>query len=94
MIRPLSDRVIIRRIAEIEKTASGLYIPEQHKEKPAEGIVVAVGIGRRTENGNLVPLEVKAGDKVLFGKYAGSEADTGGEKLLILREEEILAILE
>jgi chaperonin GroES len=94
MIRPLADRVIVRRVEEVAKTASGLYIPDQHKEKPAEGIVVAIGIGRRTESGNLIPLEVKAGDKVLFGKYAGSEADTGGEKLLILREEEILAILE
>lgn len=97
MIRPLYDRVVVRRAAELEKTTSGLYIPESGKEKPAEGVVLAVGAGRKPDSGGRIPLEVEIGDKILFGKYAGNEAEldagNGTEKLVILREEEIMVIL-
>jgi chaperonin GroES len=94
-IRPLHDRVIIRRIEASEaKTAGGLYIPDSAKEKPQEGEVVAVGKGKLLENGSRVEPDVKEGDRVLFGKYAGSEVKLDGEELLIMREDEILGVIE
>ena len=94
-IRPLHDRVILRRISDAEtKTAGGLYIPDSAKEKPQEGEVVAVGKGKLLENGSRVEPDVKEGDRVLFGKYAGTEVKLDGEELLIMREEEILGIIE
>jgi chaperonin GroES len=94
-IRPLHDRVILRRITEAEsKTAGGLYIPDTAKEKPQEGEVVAVGKGKLLENGSRVEPDVKEGDRVLFGKYAGTEIKIEGEELLIVREDEILGIIE
>jgi chaperonin GroES len=94
-IRPLHDRVIIRRIDANEvKTSGGLYIPDTAKEKPQEGEVVAVGKGKLLENGSRVEPDVKAGDRVLFGKYSGTEVKLDGEELLIMREDEILGIIE
>ena len=93
-VRPLGDRVIVRRIEEEEKTKGGLIIPDTAKEKPMEGEVVAVGKGRMLENGKVQPMEVKKKDRVLFGKYAGSEIKIGGEDRLILREDEILCVIE
>jgi chaperonin GroES len=93
-IRPLYDRLVIRRIEEKETKQGGLYIPDSAKEKPQEGEVVAVGQGKRLENGQLAPLDVKAGDRILFGKYSGSEIKLDGEEYLILREDEVLGILE
>ena len=92
MLRPLYDRVLVRRVVEEEKSRGGLYIPEQAKEKPAQGEVLAVGQGRRPDSGGLIELETKVGDRVLFGKYSGTEIEIGDEKLLILREDEILGI--
>jgi chaperonin GroES len=94
-IRPLHDRVILRRIdANETTTAGGLYIPDSAKEKPQEGEVVAVGKGKLLENGTRVEPDVKAGDRVLFGKYSGTEVKLDGEELLIMREDEILGIIE
>lgn len=93
-IRPLYDRVVIKRIEETENMKGGLYIPDSAKEKPQEGEVVAVGQGKRLENGKLATLDVKVGDRILFGKYSGSEIKLDGEDYLILREDEILGILE
>jgi chaperonin GroES len=94
-IRPLHDRVIIRRISENEtKTAGGLYIPDSAKEKPQEGEVVAVGKGKLLENGTRIEPDVKEGDRILFGKYAGTEVKLDGEELLIMREDEILGIID
>ncbi len=93
MIRPLYDRAVVRRVIEEERSKGGLYIPEQAKEKPAQGEVLAIGQGRRLESGAVVPLEIAAGDKVLFGKYSGTEIELDGEKLLILREDEILGVV-
>ena len=93
MIRPLYDRVVVRRVVEEERSKGGLFIPEQAKEKPAQGEVLAVGQGRRPDNGGLIPLETKVGDRVLFGKYSGTEVELDGEKLLILREDEILGVI-
>ncbi len=93
-IRPLGDRVLVRRIKEEEKTKGGIIIPDTAKEKPQEGKVVAVGKGKVTEDGKLVAPEVKAGDKILFGKYSGSEFKHEGEDLLILREDDILGVIE
>ena len=94
-IRPLHDRVILRRIdANETKTSGGLYIPDSAKEKPQEGEVVAVGKGKLLENGSRVEPDVKAGDRVLFGKYSGTEVKIDGEELLIMREDEILGIIE
>lgn len=92
-IRPLRDRLIVRRLEEEEKTKGGIIIPDSAKEKPLSGEVVAVGNGKVLEDGRVVPLEVKAGDKVLFGKYAGSEIKVDGEELLMLREEDVLGVL-
>ena len=92
--RPLHDRVVVKRVAEEEKTKGGIIIPDTAKEKPMEGEIVAVGPGARDENGKLVALDVKAGDRILFGKYSGSEIKVDGDEYLILREDEILGVLE
>ena len=91
-MRPLYDRVVVRRLAEEEKVGS-LFIPEVGKEKPAQGIVISVGQGRKTDTGERVALDVAVGDKVLFGKYAGNEVEIDLEKLVILNENEIMAVL-
>ena len=93
-IRPLQDRVIVERIAEEEKTKGGIIIPDTAKEKPQEGKVIAVGKGKVNENGKIVPLSVKAGDKILFGKYSGTEVKLNGNEYLIMREEDILGVVE
>jgi len=93
-IRPLQDRVIVRRIKEEDRTKGGLYIPDTAKEKPAEGTVIAVGNGKILEDGSVRKLDVKEGDRVLFGKYSGNEVKIDGEEHLILREDEILGVLE
>jgi len=93
-IRPLGDRVLVRRIKEEEKTKGGIIIPDTAKEKPQEGKVIAVGKGKRDDGGKLVAPEVKAGDKILFGKYSGSEIKLDGEEHLIMREDDILGILD
>ena len=93
-IRPLHDRIIVKRLAEEEKTKGGIIIPDTAKEKPLEGSVIAVGHGRILEDGKVRPMDVKKGDKVLFGKYAGTEIKIDSEEHLILREEDILAVLE
>ena len=93
-IRPLQDRVIVKRLAEEEKTKDGIIIPDTAKEKPQEGKVIAVGKGKVTEEGKVIPLDVKAGDKILFGKYSGTEIKIEGEEHLIMREEDILGVIE
>lgn len=93
-IRPLQDRIIVKRIAEEEKTKGGIIIPDTAKEKPQEGKVIAVGKGKVSEDGKVMPLDVKAGDKVLFGKYAGTEIKIDGEEHLIMREDDILGVIE
>ena len=93
-IRPLQDRVIVQRIAEEEKTKGGLIIPDTAKEKPQEGKIVAVGKGKLNEDGKITPLDVKVNDRVLFGKYSGSEINIDGEEHLIMREDDILGIIE
>jgi chaperonin GroES len=93
-IRPLGDRILVKRIQEEEKTKGGIIIPDTAKEKPQEGRVVAVGKGKTTEDGKLITPDVKAGDRILFGKYAGSEIKLEGEEHLILREDDILGVLE
>jgi chaperonin GroES len=92
-VRPLHDRLIVRRIAEKETAKGGIIIPDTAKEKPQEGEVLAVGSGKILENGTKVALEVKVGDKVLFGKYSGNEMKIEGEEVLIIREDDVLAIL-
>jgi chaperonin GroES len=94
MIRPLQDRIVVRRVKEDEKTKGGLFIPDSAKEKPVEAMVLAVGNGKILEDGTVRKLDVKAGDRVLFGKYTGSEVKIDGEDALILREDDILGILE
>jgi len=93
-IRPLQDRIIVKRLAEEEKTKGGIIIPDTAKEKPLEGAVIAVGNGRVLEDGKVRPLDIKKGDKVLFGKYAGTEIKLDGVEHLILREEDVLAVIE
>ncbi len=93
-LRPLNDRVVVKRTEEEEKTAGGIIIPDTAKEKPVQGEVVAVGNGKVLEDGTRRPLDVKAGDKVLFGKYAGTDIKVEGEELLIMREDDILAIVD
>ena len=92
--RPLHDRVVVRRLTAEEKTAGGIFIPDTAKEKPMEGEVVAVGPGARNEQGEVVALEVKAGDRILFGKWSGTEVKLDGEELLIMKESDILGIIE
>lgn len=93
-LRPLHDRIIVERISEDEKTASGIIIPDTAKEKPQKGKVVAVGKGKVTDDGKILPLDIKAGDVVLFGKYAGTEVKIDNEDKLIMREDDVLAIVE
>jgi chaperonin GroES len=93
-IRPLQDRVIVKRLEEEEKTKGGIIIPDTAKEKPQEGKVIAVGKGKMTDEGKLIPLDVKAGDRILFGKYAGTEVKIEGDEHLIMREEDILGVIE
>jgi len=93
-IRPLYDRVVVKRIETTEQMQGGLYIPDTAKEKPQEGEVVAVGKGKRLEDGKIIPLDVQVGDKILFGKYSGSDIKLDGEELLIMREDEVLGILD
>jgi chaperonin GroES len=93
-IRPLHDRVIVERVEEETKTAGGLFIPDSAKEKPQKGIIIAAGKGKKTEDGKLLPLDVKIGDQVLFGKYSGTEIKLDGKEYLMMREDEILAVLE
>jgi chaperonin GroES len=93
-IRPLQDRIIVKRIAEEEKTNGGIIIPDTAKEKPQEGQVTAVGKGKLNEDGKVTPLDVKVGDKVLFGKYSGTEIKVEGEEHLIMREDDILGVIE
>ena len=93
-IRPLHDRVIVKRVKEEEKTKGGIIIPDTAKEKPVEGKVIAVGNGKITDDGKVRKLEVKAGDRVLFGKYSGTEVKIDGEEYFILREEDIVGIID
>ena len=92
--RPLQDRVLIRRLDSEEKTAGGIIIPDTAKEKPMEGEIVAVGAGARNETGAIVALDVKAGDRVLFGKWSGTEVKIDGEELLIMKESDIMGVIE
>ena len=92
-IKPLADRVVIKPLESIEKTKGGIYVPDTAKEKPQEGKVMAVGTGRTTEDGKVVKLDLKVGDKVLYGKYAGTEVTVDGEEYLIVRESDVLAII-
>jgi chaperonin GroES len=93
-IKPLYDRILVKRLEEQDKTAGGLYIPDSAKEKPLEALVVAVGAGKVQEDGSLRKLEVKAGDKILFSKYSGSDIKIDGAEHLILREDDVLAVIE
>jgi chaperonin GroES len=93
-IKPLQDRILVRRLEEKEVKKGGIIIPDTAKEKPQEGEVVAVGPGKVTEDGERQPMEVKVGDKILFGKYSGSEVKLGDEEFLIMREEDVLGILQ
>ena len=93
-IRPLYDRIVVKRVEEQETVKGGIIIPDSAKEKPQEAEVIAVGNGKRTDDGKLIPLEVKKGDRVLFGKYSGNEIKIDGQEYLILREDEILGVLE
>ncbi|MCL5671763.1 MAG: co-chaperone GroES [Acidobacteria bacterium] len=93
-LRPLHDRILIKRVEEKETVKGGIIIPDTAKEKPQEGEVVAVGTGKKTEDGKIIPLDVKAGDRVLFGKYSGNDIKIDDQEYLILREDEILGVLE
>ena len=93
-ITPLHDRVLVRRIEQDQKTAGGIIIPDTAQEKPQEGEVVAVGSGGRSEDGKVTPLDVKAGDRILFGKWSGSEVKVEGEELLIMKESDIMGVIE
>ena len=92
--RPLHDRILIKRIEEKETMKGGIIIPDSAKEKPQEGEVIAVGNGKKTEDGKVIPLDVKAGDRILFGKYSGTEIKIDDEEYLILKEEEVLGVME
>ena len=92
--RPLHDRVLVRRVEAEEKTAGGIIIPDTAKEKPQQGKVIAVGKGKKTEDGKLLPLDVKVGDKILFGKYAGTEIKLDGKEFLMMREDDVLGVIE
>ena len=93
-IRPLYDRIVVKRIEEQEQKVGGLFIPDSAKEKPQEGEVVAVGKGKRLEDGKIIPLDVQVGDRILFGKYSGSDIKLDGDEYLIMREDEVLGILD
>jgi chaperonin GroES len=92
--RPLHDRVVVRRLESEEKTSGGIIIPDTAKEKPQEGAIVAVGPGARDENGKIVPMDLKAGDRVLFGKWSGTEVKIDGEDLLIMKESDVMGVIE
>ena len=93
-LRPLQDRILVKRIEEEEKTAGGIYFPDTAKEKPQMGLIVSVGNGKKTEDGKVIPVDVKAGDRVLFGKYAGTEVKVEGNDYLIMREDDILGVID
>ena len=93
-LRPLQDRILVQRVKEEEKTKGGIIIPDTAKEKPVEGRVIAAGIGKLSEEGNRIALEVKKGDRILFGKYSGNEIKMEGEEYLIMREDDVLSIIE
>jgi chaperonin GroES len=93
-VRPLQDRVLIKRLEEETKTAGGIIIPDNHKEKPAQGEVVSIGTGYRLKDGSIRSLDVKVGDKVLFGKYAGTEVKVEGSEFIIMKEDDILGVME
>ena len=93
-VRPLGDRILVQRITEEEKTKGGIIIPDTAKEKPQEGKVVAVGKGKVLDNGKVLPMDVKVGDRILFAKYSGTEIKIGGEEHLIMKEEDVLGIVE
>ena len=93
-IRPLHDRIIVERLEEETKTAGGLIIPDTAKEKPQQGQVIAVGKGKKTEDGKVLPLDVKVGDRILFGKYAGTEIKIEGKEFLMMREDDVLGVVE
>jgi chaperonin GroES len=93
-IRPLQDRVIVKRLEEDEKTAGGIIIPDTAKEKPQKGEIIAAGPGKRNDEGRVQPLDVKAGDKVLFSKYAGNEIEVEGKEVLIMREDDVMGVIE
>ena len=93
-VRPLNDRVLVKRLEEMQVTKGGIYIPDTAKEKPVEGKVIAVGPGKVNDQGNRVPLNLKEGDRILFGRYAGSEIKVEGEDYLMMREDDILAVIE
>jgi chaperonin GroES len=93
-LRPLQDRIIVKRIEEEAITAGGIFIPETAKEKPQQGEIIAVGNGKKTEDGKVIPVDLKAGDRVLFGKYAGTEIKLDGMEYLIMREDDILGVVE
>jgi chaperonin GroES len=92
--RPLHDRVLVKRVEQDEKTAGGIIIPDTAQEKPMEGVIVAAGSGTRTEDGKILPLDVKDGDRILFGKWSGTEVKIDGEDLLIMKESDLLGIIE
>lgn len=91
--RPLGDRVVVELIERQEKTAGGIYLPDSAKEKPMEGTVISVGKGARDNNGNIIPMELKAGDRIIFGKWAGSEVKINGKEFLIMKESDIMGVL-
>jgi len=93
-LRPMQDRIIVKRLEEETVTAGGIFIPETAKEKPQKGEIIAVGNGKKTEDGKVIPLDVKVGEKVLFGKYSGTEIKVEGEEFLIMREDDILGVME
>ncbi len=93
-VRPLHDRILVERIEEEEKTAGGIIIPDAAKEKPSQGKVIAVGNGKKTDDGKVIPLDVKEGDRILFGKYAGTEIKVEGKEYLMMREDEVFAVIE
>jgi len=93
-LRPLQDRILVKRLEEESKTAGGIFIPDTAKEKPQKGEIFAVGKGKKTEEGKVIPLDVKVGDKVLFGKYAGTEIKVENQEYLIMREDDILGVIE
>ena len=93
-LRPLQDRILVKRVPEEEKTKGGIIIPDTAKEKPAEGKVISVGNGKLGDDGKRIPLEIKKGNRILFGKYSGTEVKIDGEELLIMREDDVLGIIE
>jgi len=93
-IRPLHDRIVVKRIEPSEQRQSGLFIPDSAKEKPQEGQIVAVGKGKRLKDGSVAPVDVRAGDRILFGKYTGSEIEVDGEEILVMHEDDILGVIE